>query len=206
MLSSRPELERPILIAAFRGWNDGGQGASLATGYLAKLWNARRFAEIEPENFFDFQATRPHVSLEEGRHATHRLALDRLLPRRAAPDSTVTSCSCSGSSRISAGARSPELIVGFSSELQHRAGHHASARCSQTSRTLARALSPGSASDPELVERLGLSASRYEGPTGIVGVLHDACRQADLPSASLWAAVPHYVSLDAEPEGCARAL
>ena len=56
----------PILIAAFRGWNDGGQGASLATGYLAKLWDATRFAEIEPENFFDFQATRPHVSLEDG--------------------------------------------------------------------------------------------------------------------------------------------
>ena len=65
-ISSRPELERPILIAAFRGWNDGGQGASLATGYLAKLWDAKRFAEIDPENFFDFQATRPHVSLEEG--------------------------------------------------------------------------------------------------------------------------------------------
>ena len=65
-ISSRPELERPILIGAFRGWNDGGQGASLATGYLAKLWEAQRFAEIDPENFFDFQATRPHVSLEEG--------------------------------------------------------------------------------------------------------------------------------------------
>ena len=65
-ISSRPELERPVLIAAFRGWNDGGQGASLATGYLAKLWEAKRFAEIDPENFFDFQATRPHVSLEEG--------------------------------------------------------------------------------------------------------------------------------------------
>src|SRR6187431_2518294 len=56
-ISSRPELERPVLIAAFRGWNDGGQGASLATGYLAKLWEAERFAEIDPENFFDFQAT-----------------------------------------------------------------------------------------------------------------------------------------------------
>src|SRR6187401_3660874 len=64
--SSRPELERPVLIAAFRGWNDGGQGASLATGYLAKTWAAERFAEVDPENFFDFQATRPHVSLEEG--------------------------------------------------------------------------------------------------------------------------------------------
>ena len=66
LITRQPQLERPLMIAAFRGWNDGGQGASLATGYLAKLWDATRFAEIDPENFFDFQATRPHVSLEEG--------------------------------------------------------------------------------------------------------------------------------------------
>src|SRR3954467_9244317 len=63
---SRPALERPVLITAFRGWNDGGQGASLAGGYLAQQWNAARFAEIDPENFYDFQATRPHVSLVDG--------------------------------------------------------------------------------------------------------------------------------------------
>ena len=63
---SRPELKEPVLIAAFRGWNDGGQGASLAAGYLAKLWRGARFAEIDPENFYDFQATRPNVALEEG--------------------------------------------------------------------------------------------------------------------------------------------
>src|SRR5881296_4353846 len=62
----RPELRDPVLVAAFRGWNDGGQGASLAAGYLAKRWDARRFAEIDPEGFYDFQATRPHVSLDEG--------------------------------------------------------------------------------------------------------------------------------------------
>ncbi len=62
----RPSLERPVLITAFRGWNDGGQGASLAGGYLARAWDATRFAEIDPEEFYDFQATRPHVSLEEG--------------------------------------------------------------------------------------------------------------------------------------------
>src|SRR5438309_4890769 len=65
-VSHRPELTSPVLISAFRGWNDGGQGASLAGGYLAKTWEAARFAEIEPENFYDFQATRPHVSLVEG--------------------------------------------------------------------------------------------------------------------------------------------
>src|ERR671933_20676 len=65
-IAHRPTLRRPVMIVAFRGWNDGGQGASLAGGYLAKAWSAARFAEIDPENFYDFQATRPHVSLVEG--------------------------------------------------------------------------------------------------------------------------------------------
>ena len=62
----RPELTRPVLVAAFRGWNDGAQAASLAAGYLAKTWEAERFADVDPEDFFDFQAARPHVSLEDG--------------------------------------------------------------------------------------------------------------------------------------------
>src|SRR5215467_12716429 len=65
-ITSQPELERPVLIAAFRGWNDGAQGASLAGGYLAKAWGAEQFASIEPEEFYDFQATRPMVSLVDG--------------------------------------------------------------------------------------------------------------------------------------------
>ena len=63
-IDRRPELTRPVLVAAFRGWNDGAQAATLAAGYLAKTWAAERFAEVDPENFFDFQATRPHVPLE----------------------------------------------------------------------------------------------------------------------------------------------
>ena len=66
IVSSRPELRRPVLVAAFRGWNDGGQGATLGGGYLARQWGAESFAEIDPENFYDFQAVRPQVSLEEG--------------------------------------------------------------------------------------------------------------------------------------------
>src|SRR5919108_5955904 len=64
----RPELERPVLIAAFRGWNDGGQGASLAGAYLARQWKAEQFADIDPEEFFDFQVNRPTVRLDEGLH------------------------------------------------------------------------------------------------------------------------------------------
>ena len=65
-ISERPTLRRPVLVAAFRGWNDGGQGATLAAGHLASEWDATRFAEIDPEGFYDFQATRPHVSLVDG--------------------------------------------------------------------------------------------------------------------------------------------
>ena len=65
-VEARPELKRPVLVAAFRGWNDGAQAASLAAGYLARLWGAEQFADVDPEGFFDFQATRPHVSLVDG--------------------------------------------------------------------------------------------------------------------------------------------
>jgi len=65
-IADRPDLRHPVLVTAFRGWNDGGQGASLAAGYLAKAWQAARFADIDPEEFYDFQVARPHVSLENG--------------------------------------------------------------------------------------------------------------------------------------------
>src|SRR6478672_9431489 len=161
-VARRPALERPVLIAAFRGWNDGGQGASLAAGYLAKAWDARRFAEIDPEGFFDFQSTRPQVRLEEG--YTRRIDWPETVFYHARPE---------GMDRDAVLADVP---------------HTRDAPVT------------GSATDPSLIEQLGLQASRYEGPTGIVGVVHDACRQANIASASLWAAVPHYVSLAPSPK------
>ena len=83
-IDARPSLERPVLIAAFRGWNDGGQGASLAGAYLAQAWAAEQFAEIDSENFYDFQATRPMVSLVDGDDAPDRLAGEHLPARAAA--------------------------------------------------------------------------------------------------------------------------
>jgi proteasome assembly chaperone (PAC2) family protein len=199
----RPGLTRPVLISAFRGWNDGGQGASLAGGYLAKMWQAQRFADIDPEGFFDFQATRPHVSLMEG-----------LTRRIDWPENAFYHA------RIAGQERDAVLLLGIEPNLRWRA-------FTSTIVDLARDLgvelvvtlgslladvphtrpSPvtGSASDLKLAEEMGLTASRYEGPTGIVGVLHDACRTADVPSVSLWAAVPHYVSLTPSPRA-AQAL
>lgn len=187
-----------MLVAAFRGWNDGAQGASLAASYLAQSWKARRFADVDPEEFFDFQAVRPHVRLEEG------------LTRRVDwPENAFYHAAVPGSERDAV------LLLGVEPNMRWRTfcGEVVSlARDLEVDLvvTLGALLADvphtrpapvtGSATDPQLVEELGLAASRYEGPTGIVGVLHDSCRGAAMPSASLWAAVPHYVSLAASPK------
>jgi proteasome assembly chaperone (PAC2) family protein len=200
-VSRRPTVERPVLVAAFRGWNDGGQGASLAAGYLAKAWDARRFAEIDPEGFFDFQATRPHVRLEEGFtrridwpetaffHARpHRLDRDAVLLMGVEPNLRWRTFS--------------GVVVDFAKELGVELVVTLGALLADVPHTRPTPVT-GSATDPDLIQRLGLQASRYEGPTGIVGVLHDACKGAGIPSASLWAAVPHYVSLAPSPKAAA---
>jgi predicted ATP-grasp superfamily ATP-dependent carboligase len=197
-MERRPSLRRPVLVAAFRGWNDGAQGASLATSFLAQSWEARRFADLDPEEFFDFQATRPHVALEDGltrridwpetvfyhaeipgldRDAVLTLGIEPNLRWRTFSDEVV------------------ELARDLNIELVVTLG----ALLADVPHTRPAPVT-GSASDPKLVEELGLASSRYEGPTGIVGVVHDACRRAEVPSASLWAAVPHYASLAASPK------
>ena len=196
-VARRPALERPVMIAAFRGWNDGGQGASLAGGYLAKQWRATRFAEIEPEDFYDFQATRPHVSLVDG--MTRRLDW---------PENAFYHAEIPG------GDRDAVVLLGVEPNLRWRTFSGLVLELAQDLGvellvTLGSLLADvphtrpapvtGAATDPALVEELGLEPSRYEGPTGIVGVVHDACRQAAVPSVSLWAAVPHYVSLAPSP-------
>jgi proteasome assembly chaperone (PAC2) family protein len=196
-VSHRPRLTEPVLIAAFRGWNDGGQGASLAGGYLAKTWEAARFAELEPEGFFDFQATRPHVSLVEGE--TRRIDW---------PDNAFYHAHIPGSSRDAVLLLGIEpnlrwrtftgLVTGLAEDLGVELVITLGSLLADVPHTRASPVT-GGATDPELIERLGLQRSRYEGPTGIVGVLHDACTRAGLPSISLWAAVPHYVSLAPSP-------
>src|SRR5947207_5648172 len=202
-IDSRPALDRPVLIAAFRGWNDGGQGASLAGAYLARAWSAVEFASIDPENFYDFQATRPMVSLIDG----HIRQIEW-------PENTFMHAPLPG------GGRDAIIMLGVEPNLRWRTfcGHVTTLATSfdvELVITLGSLLADvphtrpapvtGSATDPELISQLGLQASRYEGPTGIVGVLHDACGRAGLKSASLWAAVPHYVSLTPSPRA-AKAL
>jgi len=202
-LSERPALEHPVLIAAFRGWNDGGQGATLAGGYLARLWDAERFGEIDPEGFVDFQSTRPTVSLDEG-----------MARRLEWPENAFFHASIPGLGRDAVLLLGVEpnvrwktftgLVVGLAKELGVELVVTLGSLLADVPHTRPAPVT-GAASDPKLVAELGLEHSRYEGPTGIVGVLLDTCRREGLPGVSLWSAVPHYVSLAPSPRA-ARAL
>jgi proteasome assembly chaperone (PAC2) family protein len=196
-IDERPELRRPVLVAAFRGWNDGGQGASLAAGFLAKTWDAKRFAEIDPEEFFDFQVNRPKVSLVEGE--TRRIDWPETgFYRAAIPGADRDAVLLLGIEPNMRWRTFCELVVDLARDLGVELAVTLGSLLADVPHTRAAPIT-GSASEPELIERYGLAHSRYEGPTGIVGVLHDACRRSGLSSLSLWAAVPHYVSLAPSP-------
>jgi len=196
-VSAQPELTRPVLVAAFRGWNDGAQAASLAAGYLAKLWGADQIADIDPEGFFDFQATRPHVSLVDG--ITRQIDWPETAFYRAKPPGLERDVVLLLGIEPNVRWRTfTDLVVGHVQELDIELVVTLGALLADVPHTRPSPVT-GSASNQELVKELGLSTSRYEGPTGIVGVVHDACNKAGIPSASLWAAVPHYVSLTPSP-------
>ncbi len=199
----RPALRRPVLISAFRGWNDGGQAATVAAAYLARQWDATRFADIDPESFMDFQAVRPTVTLDGG--LTRRIEWPENVffhaPVPGADRDAVILLGVEPNYRWRA---FTDLVVGLARDLGVELVVTLGALLADVPHTRPAPVT-GAATDPRLVEELGLQLSRYEGPTGIVGVLHDACRSADLRSVSLWSAVPHYVSLAPSPRA-AKAL
>ena len=187
----RPPLRRPALVAAFEGWNDAGDAASGAARWLADRHGAELVATIEAEEFFDFTTTRPIVEIgADGRRAI------------TWPDTELWAATTdSGRDLVVLIGHEPHLrwrtycraVLDAATELDCSLLLTLGALLSDIPHTRPTAVS-GTADDPALVERLELSPSRYEGPTGIVGVLHATCNQADQASASLWAAVPTYVS------------
>ncbi len=194
----RPRLRRPVLVAAFEGWNDAADAASGAARYLKASWGARPFATIDPEEFYDFSSTRPQVRLAEG------FTREIIWPSNELSGASLPE---TGRDVVVLIGTEPQLrwrtfcaqVVGVARDLGAELVVTLGALLADVAHTRPVRVT-GTAADGELVRRLNLERSTYEGPTGIVGVLHDACRRADLPSASLWAAVPHYVAATPSPK------
>jgi proteasome assembly chaperone (PAC2) family protein len=200
----RPELSVPILIAAFEGWNDAGDAASMSVKHLADQWNAQQFAHIDPEEFFDFSSTRPQVQLIDGR--TREIVW---------PENVFLFVG-----KTTAG-RDVILLRGNEPQLRWRTFCQLIVDVARTMNvamvvTLGALLADvphtrpvritGTAVSQDLIDRLGLMRSRYEGPTGIVGVLHDTLARENITSCSLWASVPHYLPGTPSPKAALALL
>lgn len=187
-----PDLVSPVVIAAFEGWNDAADAASSVVDHLIEVWDARVVGAIDPEEFYDFQVNRPVIGIDTNGHRrvswpTTRIAVasppdlhrDVILIRGIEPNmrwrqfcaELLAACDELGG----------ELVITLGALLSD-APHTRSIQVT------------GTATEPDLVDRLRLEQSTYEGPTGIVGVFQDACVLLDIPAVSYWAAVPHYVA------------
>jgi proteasome assembly chaperone (PAC2) family protein len=197
-LEDVPELRDPIVIAAFEGWNDAGECATAVVEHLARVWDAQLVAAMDPEEYYDFQVNRPKVSRVDGER-TLEWPTTRVLLAQGSPVG-----------------RDVLLVLGiepsvrwrtYSAELLAFALHHGATLLVTLGGLLAdvphsRPIPVGvSSEDADLLEEVdGVEPSSYEGPTGIVGVVHDQAQQVDLPSLSCWAAVPHYAGGPPSPK------
>jgi proteasome assembly chaperone (PAC2) family protein len=195
----RPDgLRAPALVCAFKGWNDAADAASSALTFVGSALGARRFATIDPEEFYDFQATRPRIKLVEG-HARQIVWPEVELYEARVPRAPRDLILLAGTEPSYRWRTFGKLIVELSEAIGAQLFVSLGALLADVPHTRPVSVT-GLASDPALVARLGLSQSSYEGPTGIIGVLHAACQAAGVPSASLWAAVPHYIAAAPNPK------
>jgi proteasome assembly chaperone (PAC2) family protein len=196
-LAQTPTLSRPAMIVAFEGWNDAGEAASSALGFVASELGAELIGRIDAEEFYDFQQTRPSVRLADD--GERRIDWPSVRVRVA---------------RLAGGEHDLVLVDGHEPNLRWRTfadevveiARHLEV---ETVITVGALLADvphsrpvpvvGSSTDPKLAERLGLAPSSYEGPTGMLGVIGDAARRAGLPALSLWATLPHYVQGSPNP-------
>jgi proteasome assembly chaperone (PAC2) family protein len=199
-----PNLRSPVMVCAFRGWNDAAAAASTALGAIATSLDAQIVARIDPEEFFDFQSTRPTITMDEGQ--TRRIewpennliaakvpSADRDLVLLDGTEPNLRWRTFSEAVATAADALGVELVVTLGSLI------------AEVSHTLPVPIT-GLASNTDMVDELELERSNYEGPTGIVGVVHDVCGKTGIDSASLWAAVPHYVAAVPNPKAALALL
>jgi proteasome assembly chaperone (PAC2) family protein len=192
-----PELTDPVVVVAFEGWNDAGDAATGAVEHLELIWDAEPLAALDPEDYYDFQVNRPTVSLIDGVSRSMEWPTTRISVARPP-----------GSSRdvILIRGIEPNMrwrgfcaeLIGLLHELDAQTVVSLGALLADTPHTRPTPVT-GSAYDDDSAQAYGLETSRYQGPTGILGVFQDACVQAGLPAISFWAAVPHYVSQPPSP-------
>jgi len=194
----KPKLRTPTLVCSFKGWNDAAESASSAVRFLESQWDAERIGAIDPEEFFDFQVTRPTVRLTEG--LTREIEWPEFVfssaELKAAASDVVFLIGSEPNLRWKTLAAT---VVGAARELDVAQVVSLGALLADVPHTRPVQVT-GIAGDASMAERLGFSQTRYEGPTGIVGVIHDACARDGLESASLWAPVPHYVAAVPSPK------
>lgn len=199
-----PELRSPTLVLAFSGWNDAASAATAALEAVAASLDSEVVARIDPEDFYDFQVNRPTIRLIEG-EARHIDWPANTLLSVEVPTAERDLVLLSGVEPNVRWRTFSDSIIGAAERLGVQMVVSLGALMADVAHTRPVPIT-GLASDPDLVERLGMSRSSYEGPTGIVGVIHDACRRHGMTSASLWAAVPHYVAAVPNPKAALALL
>ena len=192
------QLRNPILIAAFEGWNDAGESASGALSHLLTTWTHQQIAHLDPEEYYDFQVNRPNIKVDE------KIVREIIWPNTRV--FAVSTPHLENDFLIVKGIEPSMRWQSFVAEILDLAEDYEVSLLITMGALLAdtphsRPISvTGSGSHPDVAERLGVEISRYEGPTGILGVLQDAANRRGLDAVSLWAAVPHYVSTPPSPK------
>ena len=197
-MADETPLREPVLVAAFEGWNDAASAASDAVRFLLRTFDATEIHELDTESYFDFQAARPHVEIVNGVTRTLRWPATKVYTARVAGSSHDLVLALGIEPNLHWPAFCRE-IVELARSLGAGMAVTLGALLGDTPHTRPMTIT-GTASDPQTAERLGLLRSRYQGPTGIVGVLADVARQGTLTSVSLWAPVPHYVASPPNPK------
>ena len=200
-----PLLRDPVIIVAFTGWNDAAEGASGAVEHLLAAWRDRDddvlpqlIAEVDAEEFYDFQVNRPQISIDDSSIRSIRWpgtqVFGLLVPMMKRDLIIVT------------GVEPSMRWKSFTAELLDLADDLEVSLVVTLGSLLAD--SPhtrpitvtGTSAHPNMANRLGVSVSKYEGPTGILGIIQDGCTRRGIDAISLWAAVPHYASSAPSPK------
>jgi proteasome assembly chaperone (PAC2) family protein len=199
-----PELDDPVVVVAFEGWNDAGDAATGAVEHLELIWDAEPLAALDPEDYYDFQVNRPTVSLVDGISRRIEWPTTRISVTRP-PGSDRHVVLIRGIEPNMRWRGFCEELIELCQELGVTTVVALGALLADTPHTRPTPVS-GSAYDAESAAQWGVETSRYEGPTGILGVFADACVQAGLPAVTFWAAVPHYVSQPPSPRATVALL